>query len=256
MNSERLAEKARIWRSFAKLSLSFPRNGSNAEVAGFKVFYFDRATLRLLYREIFVRQNYRLKDVGPEPVILDCGANLGMATLFFKFVRPGCRIKCFEPDPKTFNLLQENILKNRLDQVEPFNVALWNENTTIDFFTDPEDPGSLLMSTRPTRMRTPAIPVAARRLSEFVEGKVDFLKLDVEGAEQQVLEELAASRKIRLIKQMGIEYHRRIPGERSALSGFLKILEENGFEYQIVASGFPEPSALRFQDIMIYAHRV
>jgi len=42
MNSERLAEKARIRRSFAKLSLSFPRNGSNAEVAGFKVFYFDR----------------------------------------------------------------------------------------------------------------------------------------------------------------------------------------------------------------------
>jgi FkbM family methyltransferase len=246
MSRQPLARKARIWRTYAKLSVPLPENGHQAVVAGFKVSYFDRSTLALLYREIFVRQSYRLPELGPEPLIFDCGANLGMATLFFKFLYPRGRITCFEPDPATFALLQKNILNNQLDQVECFNVALWDEDRAIDFFSNSSDPGSLLMSTNAARMSTPPIPVPGRRLSTYIDGEVDFLKLDVEGAEQRVLQELAESGKLRLVREMAIEYHHRIPGERSALSRFLKIFEENAFEYQIVASGFPDPSVPRF----------
>jgi hypothetical protein len=140
--------------------------------------------------------------------------------------------------------------------VESFNVALWNENGAIDFFSNPADPGSLRMSTFATRISAPPIQVAARKLSEFVEGEVDFLKLDVEGAEGRVLQDLSESGKLRLVRRMAIEYHHRIPGERSAFSGFLKTLEENEFEYQLAASGFPDPGAPRFQDVMIYARHV
>jgi len=69
------------------------------------------------------------------------------------------------------------------------------------------------------------------------------------------MRELSDSGKLRCIREMGIEYHHRIAGEHSAMSCFLRILEQNGFEYQIVASGFADPSAPRFQDIMIYARR-
>jgi hypothetical protein len=85
--------------------------------------------------------------------------------------------------------------------------------------------------------------------------KLIFSNSISKGAEGRVLTELAQSGKINFVKQMAIEYHHRIPGERSALAGFLKILEESGFEYQIAASGIPCPSAPRFQDVMIYALR-
>ena len=255
MSLQPLRRKADIWFSFAKLSLGLPRKGSSAGVAGFKVSYFDQATLAYLFREIFVRQSYRLQTSKPDPVIFDCGANLGMATLFFKFVYPRCRITGFEPDPATFELLKANIVNNRLENVERFNVALWSEDGAIDFFSNSFDPGSLLMSTNASRMNTPAIKVPARRLSEFIDGEIDYLKLDVEGAELQVLKDLSESGKIRLVRQMAIEYHHRIPGERSVLSNFLEILEKNGFEYQIAASGFPDPSVPRFQDLMIYAYQ-
>ena len=158
-SSQPLAKKYSIWRTYARLSLPVPMNDHQVDVAGFTVSYFDRATLEFLYREIFVRQCYRLRPLGAEPVIFDCGANLGMATLFFKFLCPLCRIKCFEPDPATFSLLDRNIHDNSLDRVEPFNVALWNEDCIIDFFSSGADPGSLLMSTNAARMKAPSIPV-------------------------------------------------------------------------------------------------
>jgi FkbM family methyltransferase len=224
-------------------------------LAGFDVSYFDQARLAYLFREIFVRQTYPVQHLNPEPVIFDCGANLGMATLFFKFFYPRCRITCFEPDPATFELLEKNVANNRLDRVALFDVALWSEDGTIDFFSDPSDPGSLRMSALAARMKAPAVKVPARRLSEFVGCEVDYLKLDVEGAELRVFQDLAASGKLRLVRELAVEYHHRIPGERSAISNFLAILEKNDFEYQIATSGLPDPSTLRFQDVMIYAHR-
>jgi FkbM family methyltransferase len=250
-----LRQKIEIWNTFLSLSLGLFPKRDHASVAGFDVSYFDHSTVRFLFREVFVRQVYRVETTNPEPSILDCGANLGMATLFFKFLYPKCRIKCFEPDPATFQLLQKNVDGNRLQNIETFNIALWNENSIIDFFYDPGKRGSLLMSTSPSRIGGPAIRVPARRLSEFIDGEVDYLKLDVEGAELRILQELTASGKLRSIRQMGIEYHHRLQGEHSAMAGILEILEQNGFEYQILAGGFPDPSISRFQDIMIYARK-
>jgi FkbM family methyltransferase len=255
VSRQTLSRKASIWFGFAQLSLAWPWNGSAARVAGFKVSSFDRPTLAYLFREIFVRQVYRIETTNLEPLVLDCGANLGMATLFFKFLYPKCRVKCFEPDPSTFQLLEKNVEYNRLDGVELFNVALWDETGTIDFFCDSATRGTLLMSTNLARMKGAALKVPTRRLSEFIDEEVDYLKLDVEGAELRVMQELSDSGKLRNIREMAIEYHHRIPGEQSAMSGFLGILEKNHFEYQIVAGGFPDLSAPRFQDIMIYARR-
>jgi FkbM family methyltransferase len=70
-------------------------------------------------------------------VILDCGANIGMATLFFKWLYPNARIDAFEPDPKTFQLLENNVKQNHLTNVATHNCALWDIDGKIDFFVDP-----------------------------------------------------------------------------------------------------------------------
>jgi phosphoribosylcarboxyaminoimidazole (NCAIR) mutase len=57
------------------------------------------------------------------------------------------------------------------------------------------------------------------------------------------MNELSESGKLRCIREMGIEYHHRIASEHSTMSSFLRILEQNGFDYQIVAGGFADPSA-------------
>jgi FkbM family methyltransferase len=247
--------RARIWKDFCKVSAAPSQSEGETRLVGFRVSYFDRPTLLYLYREIFVRQTYWFRAQTAEPAILDCGANLGMATLFFKFIFPSARIQCFEPDAATCRLLRQNIGANHLENVASHNVALWDEDTQIPFFSDPAAPGNLLMSTNGNRGSGEASSVTARRLSSYVEEDIDLLKLDVEGAELRVLRELVESEKITRIKQMIVEYHHKIPGEPSSMSQVLRILEDSGFEYQIAASGFPLAQRERFQDVMIYAYQ-
>jgi FkbM family methyltransferase len=221
---------------------------------GFQVSHFDRPTLNFLFREVFSRQPYFFKSDKEAPVIFDCGANIGMASLYFKWLYPKSRIQSFEPDPHTYALLQKNIQRNQLD-VETHNCALWNQDTEIDFFTDRTNPGGLLMSTDASRARGEPIKVPARRLSGFIHDTVDFLKLDVEGAEHQVLSDLAQTGKLAKIRQMVIEYHHRIGQQKSCLAQFLGELERGGFEYQIDAGLYPVSSRDVFQDVLIAAYR-
>jgi FkbM family methyltransferase len=233
------------------LNLFYPSKNT----LGFQISFFRRSTMAYLYREIFARQNYLFRAATESPVIFDCGANLGMATLYFKWLYPQARIEAFEPDPNTFKVLQNNVARNRLADVVTHNCALWSEDGSVDFFVNPSDPGALTMSTNSSRRVGECIQVPSRRLSEFVRGPIDFLKLDVEGAEHHVLCDLVTSGKIKFIQEMVIEYHHHIGNERSRLAGFLQLLEDAGFEYQIHSSLFPVNSKLGFQDLLLRACR-
>ena len=65
---------------------------------------------------------------------------------------PNAIIEGFEPEKETFLCLQENIKNNSLKDVKLHKVALSNKEGKIDFFSDPETPGSLIMSTMKERM--------------------------------------------------------------------------------------------------------
>lgn len=239
------SRKARLWWHLVRPS---------AKMLGFEISYFDRSTLAFLYREIFARQNYHFRATSESPVIFDCGANLGMATLYFKWLYPKASIEAFEPDPNTFTLLERNVARNRLTDVVTHNCALWDENGQVDFFVDLAQPGSLHMSTDQTRLAGEHILVPSRKLSDFVQGPIDFLKIDVEGAEHRILCDLVASGKLEFVRQMVIEYHHHIGEQRSRLAGFLQQLEQAGFEYQIHASLYPVNSQGLSQDILIAAY--
>jgi FkbM family methyltransferase len=240
------AKKAALWFNLLRPS---------GKMLGFDIAYFDGPALQLLYREIFARQHYYFRANTDSPVILDCGANIGMATLYFKWLYPKARIEAFEPDPDAFAVLETNIARNHLTDVVAHNCALWDGSGQIEFFVDHSNPGSLLMSANASRLKGQAIQVPSRRLSEFIQGPIDFLKLDVEGAENRILSDLVSRGSIHSIRQMVIEYHHHISDRRSCLADFLRQLEETGFEYQFHASLWPVTSQGVFQDMLIGAYR-
>ena len=227
---------------------------TNQKRLGFNVFHPDPGGISFLYREIFARQNYYFRAETDSPLIFDCGANIGMSTPYFKWLFPKSRIRCFEPDPYTYQTLNKNIANNRLELITTFQCALWDEEKKLDFFIDSKRPATTVMSAFPERGVTQAIEVSAEKLSKFITEPVDFLKLDVEGAETRVVQELVQSRKIALVKQMVIEYHHHFGTQRANLSHLLASLECAGFDYQLHSSLYPVTTKNVYQDVLIHAY--
>lgn len=244
-----LAERASLLRALR------PRD-HETNVLNFRVSCLGEEPFQHQLREIFFQGQY-LFDAGVDrPVILDCGANIGLATLFFKRLYPEARISSFEADPATASVLQKNIAQNHLGLVSVHNLMLANADGERPFYVASEVGGSLKMSSLPDRVsNNRRITVKCGRLSKYIEGPVDLLKLDVEGAEFEVLTDLKSSGKISQIERMVIEYHHKVGSQASCLAKFLALLEEEGFDYQI--SGRCDPIAQRnvFQDILIGAYR-
>jgi FkbM family methyltransferase len=239
-------------------SLSHDMHFSEENVLGARMRVLDYRAFVDVFSEIFVRRDYFFKSDSRTPLILDCGSNIGMSVLFFKQLYPGSRIIAFEPDRQTFDALQVNVRKNQLEGVELHNKAVYPTDGTIDFYSDPNHPGSLAMST--ARERFPGRTVQCQtvetvRLSSFIQGPVDLVKMDIEGAEAYVMKELAEAGKLKEIKEIFVEYHHHMNPLEDHLSQMLRLFEENGFGYQIHCP-FRRPFVSHaFQDIQIYAYR-
>jgi FkbM family methyltransferase len=197
---------------------------------------------------------YHFETRKDEPRIIDCGANIGMSVLYFKRLYPGARITAFEPDGETFKLLKENIEANGLKDVEIFNNAVCGREGEVDFFYNTEVPGAQGMSTKKRDSLKGSAKVQAVVLSGYITEDIDFLKMDIEGSEGEVMEELAGKGRLKFIHEMAIEYH-HADGDGGSLSKFLGRLEDNGFAYRI--SGHPgKPNEKSGPgEIMIRAYR-
>ncbi len=233
----------------------YDKNNTIAEVVGNKVKfnYFD--TLHSLFREIFIVQCYWFATDKKDPVIIDCGSHFGQAVIFFKLIYPKSKIICFEPDKYTFSLLRENVESNSIQDIEIHNKAVADYDGEIDFYNIEDNQGSIVMSTVKERVQNGKINVVeATRLSNYINSTIDFLKMDIEGAEISVLKELIKSNKLRYIKQLVIEYHHHIIEHDDFGSKILKLLEDAGFGYQIETSFLYPRQKVHFQDILIYAY--
>ncbi|MCE3224112.1 MAG: hypothetical protein K0S58_2292 [Nitrospira sp.] len=229
-------------------------------VLGFTVHCFDYRTMHLLFRVILLRNEYYFETPKDSPVIFDCGANIGLATLFFKWLYPRSEIYAFEPDRETFALLRKNIEQNNLAHVHLYNAALSETHGTAAFYVDHAKPGSPRMSLTYDRMPKDTITVETLALSDIIReelaGKeIDFLKVDVEGAEDLVLRDLAAAGHLKQVKEMLVEYHHHIGDDRAKLGAFLTTLEAHGLEYQLDAVCMPIYASRRFQNIILYVYQ-
>jgi FkbM family methyltransferase len=232
-------------------------------VLDFEVSAYSLSLLMFLHEQIFRDLEYFFPSETADPFIVDGGSNIGMSILFFKFLYPEATIIGFEPDERAYALLKRNIDSNGLTGVQVHQVALGMEDSTVDFFVDPEEPGALTTSTFRNQMPNKKTTVQQVRLSPFINKKVDLLKLDVEGAEGAVLKDLVSTGAISNIDQMIVEYDHHIDEDRDKLGEFLSQLEESGFGYQISTASRDERSLLTarvsrghaYQTMVVYAYQ-
>lgn len=184
------------------------------KLGDFEVIYTNKAAAEQIISEVFDEKIYQFESKNPAPLIIDAGSNIGIATLFFKKQYPQAKIICFEPDPRAFSALQKNVETNRLENVTLISAAVSNRSGGyIEFFGDmtgdsPDSRGNSILKTwGEQRQRLDTLQVPCVRLSDYIHSEIDFLKLDVEGAETQVIEDLVETDKLKLIRSMCLEIH-------------------------------------------------
>ena len=174
------------------------------------------------FKEIFVEEYYRFETSSKVPVIYDCGANVGTSCAFFKHIYPQSRILAFEPNPKITDYLLRNIKNNSLENIELINKAVWTNNDGLDLGLDDADASSIHLEKNKTK-------VESVRLKDYLlkEATVDMLKMDIEGAEIEVLKDCRES--LTNVKNIFVEFH-SYTNEPQRLSELIYVLESAGFQ--------------------------
>jgi FkbM family methyltransferase len=205
-----------------------------------------------LYREIFANKGYVNPGVPisqylpPDAVVVDCGANIGMFSLFVLQQCPTAWIHAFEPAPAVYEVLRANAEKHR--RVTVNNCGLWAEckeeapfvylpmatagsgyhddatlsgmkerlrdlvlaDTKLLGQTSPAGSKELLQYLDKSFEKQVIVPTQVRTLSSYLDeheiGAVDLLKIDVEGQEEAVLAGIRPNH-WPIIRQLVIEVH-------------------------------------------------
>lgn len=119
--------------------------------------------------------------------IFDIGANFGVISCIAARRRPSARIFAFEPHPQTFRSLEANLRDNGIANVQAFELALGARAGEIGFTSHGSPASNRIATGSEAAIRVPVTTLAEFCRDNSVE-RIDFLKIDVEGADLDVLE--------------------------------------------------------------------
>jgi len=212
-----------------------------------------------MFGEIIIKHDYNLEGhkIGKPRVIIDAGANIGLATLIFLHSYEKSHVVSIEADTNTFRYLKKNIQANKLEhRVKLINAALSDKDTKKIYFYTSNKAGSLVSSLSSKRGGKKRVATKNIKLSSITKNfkMVDILKLDIEGSETDVINDLSKKDELKKINSFLIEYHHNI-NIYNKLGNFLSVLECNSITYQIIANieEFQQPN---IQDILVVGSRV
>ena len=188
--------------------------------------FYERDGFLHSLKEIFAEDIY-MQQLPAGAKIIDCGANIGLSVIYLKKLCPDAHIIAFEPDEQNFKLLEKNILSLGVTNIELRKEAIWIENTFLSF-SNKGTLGSKIVNDGANIDNT--IKVKATRLKDLMNEKIDFLKLDIEGAEYAVLKDIADT--MHFAERIFIEYHGTY-SQNKELNEIFELITGNGFHYYI-----------------------
>lgn len=175
-------------------------------------------------------------EIKPGDNVVDIGAHIGsFAILAGKL---GANVWAYEPTKDNFKYLEENIKENDLEgKVHGYNLAITSDGREVSMHTEFDDnnwntgTASVVVDTSNLNEKAQSETLDAIFLGK---GTIDFLKIDCEGAEYEILYGASVGA-LQQVKLISMEFHHSLQ-EGKLLSNFL---EKRGFEVKLYWSSSP-----------------
>jgi len=175
--------------------------------SGLKIKIRVNSTDLMALTHVWIIQEYSGDDfpISNDDVIIDVGAHIGLFALFASQFCKNGKIFCYEPIKENYKILIENIEMNQIQNIFPNNLAVTKETSRVKIFLNDDQSGHSMFIQNKN-----FVEVDSKSLSDiFIDNGIkecDFLKLDCEGAEYEIVESLSADLFTKINKTV-IEYH-------------------------------------------------
>jgi len=225
----------------AFLLYNYNMETQNYTLAGRQIALFIRDNVdRSVSAEIYKHREYRRSEkaiIDAEKAIIDAGAHAGFFSIYCRILNSRVRIIALEPEPKNYDLLLKNLALNKIADVDTVPAALSGLSGKAKLLLAEDSHNHALIAgsnNKPGQI----LSVNAISLGDLVKKYkikiVDLLKMDIEGGEYDVIENLS-SFDFGQIKNIVFEYHNWGGKNYRRLE---IILRENGFGVEIFPSKF------------------
>ena len=200
------------------------------------VFELESEADQSVFEEVFVDRDYRLLDevIGKATgLIVDGGAHIGCFSVYAAMQNSKARILAYEPEERNFALLKENLRVNECRNVDCKNLAIWKWEGAKDLFLSEDSHNHSFLGDGATKKVncTTLDKILNKRWKDW---KCDLVKMDVEGAEFEILENLSEE-VFKKVKVWCIEYHEYWDFKLQSLTA---ILQKNGLKVKTFPSRY------------------
>lgn len=190
-----------------------------------------------VFEEIFVDRDYKIVDeiLKRAKVVIDVGAHLGFFSLYCGCLNSEVKIFSFEPEERNYRFLKENLRENRVKNVVSKNSAVSDVVGEVELNLSGDSHNHSLVLGFDGEKKRIFSTTLQTICNKFGIEKCDLVKLDCEGAEFKILENLDEE----TFKKIGafvVEYHEYLPEMKK--EKLVDILTKRGFKVQIFPSHY------------------
>ena len=203
-------------------------------------FFFRAQTMdRTVLKEVFTKEAYYKEgfEIKESDTVIDIGGHIGVMAIYAASLAKKGRVIVLEPFLDNYELLQSNVKLNGINNIIAENKAIGKEDGSFRFYIRP---GKLkkgevaynsgghsfhLIKDSESFVDVPTLSFDSL-VNQFKLDKIDFLKLDCEGAEFDILYN-ASEESIAKISKIAMECH---PFENNTMEGMMNFLQQHGFE--------------------------
>jgi len=158
-----------------------------------------------LCRQILLEGLYDCDFPKSPRFIVDAGANIGLAAIFYAIRYPQATIVAIEPEPSNYEMLKQNVAL--YPNIAPLHAAVWKANQQLRIVDLGTGHTGFQTATSAQDQCASAVDgiTLDKVMADFDISQIDLLKVDIEGAEKELFEHSISW--IGAVESIAVEFH-------------------------------------------------